>query len=57
MNEVCEWCKGPVLMMYMKGEGVCSPQCGYYAAHILFEKKAKQNKFAKWLTLGHPKKF
>lgn len=47
MNEICEWCKDPVLMLCQKGTEVCSQVCARYAAKILFDDEARAKKFRK----------
>lgn len=45
MEEICEWCKGPVQVMCQKGTGVCSQQCARLASNILFDDPEKAAKF------------
>lgn len=47
MNEICEWCKDPVVMMCQRGTEVCSQLCAKYAAKILFDDEERAKKFRK----------
>lgn len=44
-DEICEWCKGPVLLMCQKGTGVCSQSCAKMASKILYSDSKKAKKF------------